>query len=42
MLGTALQTVEHFHEAWAKEKLHLPQRRQVTERIDAHLKTLQI
>ncbi len=42
MLNTALQTVERFHEAWAKEKRNLPQRRHVTERIDAHLKTLRV
>ncbi len=42
VLNTAKQTVERFHEVWEKEKNNLPQRRQVTERIDAHLKTLRI
>ncbi len=42
VLNTALQTVERFHEAWETEKRNLPQRRHVTERIDAHLKTLRI
>ena len=42
VLNTAKQTVESFHEVWEKEKNNLPQRRQVTERIDAHLKTLRI
>ncbi len=42
VLDTALQTIERFHDVWEKERHHLPQRRQVTERIDAHLKTLRI
>ena len=42
VLNTAKQTAEGFHEVWEKEKNNLPQRRQVTERIDAHLKTLRI
>ncbi len=42
VLITAKQTVERFHDVWEKEKHNLPQRRQVTERIDAHLKTLRI
>ena len=42
VLNTAKQTVERFHEVWEKEKNNLPQRKQVTERIDAHLKTLRI
>ncbi|MCE2475685.1 MAG: HipA domain-containing protein [Alphaproteobacteria bacterium] len=42
VLDTALQTLDRFHDVWEKERHHLPQRRQVTERIDAHLKTLRI
>ena len=42
VLNTARQTVERFHEVWEKEKKNLPQRRRVTERIDAHLKTMRI
>ena len=42
VLNTAKQTVERFHEIWEKEQNNLPQRKQVTERIDAHLKTLRI
>ncbi len=42
VLDTALRTVERFHDIWDQEKNHLPQRRQVTERIDAHLGTLRI
>ena len=42
VLNTARQTVERFLEVWEKEKKNLPQRRQVTERIDAHLKMLRI
>ena len=42
VLDTARQTMERFHDVWEKERHHLPQRRQVTERIDAHLKTLRI
>ena len=42
VLDTAKQTVERFHEVWENEKNNLPQRKQVTERIDAHLKTLRI
>ena len=40
VLDTARQTAEHFHDVWQREKNHLPQRKQVTERIDAHLGTL--
>ena len=40
VLKTARQTVERFHEVWESEKHHLPQRKQVTERIDAHLNKL--
>ena len=42
VLKTARQTVERFHEVWENEKHHLPQRRQVTERIDAHLNKLRL
>ncbi len=42
VLDTARRTMERFHDVWEKERHHLPQRRQVTERIDAHLKTLRI
>ncbi len=42
VLDTAKQTVERFHEAWENEKHNLPQLRSVTERIDAHLRTLRI
>ncbi len=42
VLDTALQTVERFHEIWRAEKNNLPQHKNVTDRIDAHLKTLSI
>lgn len=42
VLDTAKRTVERFHEVWKTEKNHLPQRKNVTESIDAHLKTLNI
>ena len=40
VLDTARQTAERFHDVWQREKNNLPQRKQVTERIDAHLGTL--
>lgn len=40
VLDAARQTVERFHDVWQREKNNLPQRKQVTERIDAHLGTL--
>ena len=40
VLNTARRTVERFHDVWQREKNNLPQRKQVTERIDAHLRTL--
>ncbi|MFY0614108.1 MAG: HipA domain-containing protein [Hyphomicrobiaceae bacterium] len=42
VLDTAKETAARFREVWAAEKNNLPQRRKVTERIDAHLKTLRI
>ncbi|WP_026381952.1 type II toxin-antitoxin system HipA family toxin [Afifella pfennigii] len=40
VLDTAKETVARFHEAWAREKTHLPQAKSVTEAIDAHLERL--
>ena len=41
-LDTAQETVGRFLDAWASEKKHLPQHKNVTEKIDAHLKRLPI
>ena len=40
VLDTAKLTAERFREVWQREKNNLPQRRQVSESIDSHLKTL--
>lgn len=42
VIDTAKDTVARFHEVWEKEKAHLPQARNVTEAIDAHLAKLPI
>jgi len=42
VLDTARETVARFHEAWGKEKAHLPQARRVTKAIDAHVARLAI
>ncbi len=42
VLDTAKLTAERFREVWQREKNNLPQRRQVSESIDSHLKTLRI
>jgi serine/threonine-protein kinase HipA len=40
VLDTAKDTVARFIEVWAKEKAHLPQAKNVTKTIDAHLAKL--
>ncbi|XOV78486.1 MAG: type II toxin-antitoxin system HipA family toxin [Aestuariibacter sp.] len=38
VLDTAKQTVEGFHEVWAKEKTHLPLTKDMIDAIDKHLR----
>ncbi|MDF1583868.1 MAG: type II toxin-antitoxin system HipA family toxin [Methyloprofundus sp.] len=40
VLDTAKQTVEGFHEIWAKEKAHLPLNKSMTEAIETHLRSI--
>lgn len=42
VLDTARETVEMFHEIWAKEKKNLPLYKDVVTAIDAHLKKIPI
>lgn len=40
VLDTARETVDLFHQHWQSEKNHLPMMRNVTDAIDAHIKTI--
>lgn len=40
VLDTAKQTVEGFHEIWAKEKAHLPLTKSMIEAIEKHLRSI--
>lgn len=40
VLDTAKQTVEGFHEIWAKEKAHLPLTKSMIEAIEIHLRRI--
>ncbi|MDC9522644.1 type II toxin-antitoxin system HipA family toxin [Pseudoalteromonas sp. Angola-31] len=40
VLDTAKQTVEGFHEIWAKEKAHLPLTKSMIEAIETHLRSI--
>lgn len=40
VLDTARQTLEGFHEVWAKEKAHLPLTRSIIETLDDHLRRI--
>jgi len=42
VLNTARETVDHFHEQWAKEKKNLPLHTDVITSIEAHLKKIPI
>ncbi len=40
VIGTALETVDRFHEVWNQEKLNLPISEKIIEKIESNVKTV--